>query len=105
MSSGLIFLTLARTFMRIMLLCCNDSLLKLTFAVRDSALRKIVRGQLDRNAVAGDNSDKMLPHLTCDMSYDFMAIFELYPELCPWQCFDDGSRQLDYFLVGCHKYN
>jgi hypothetical protein len=21
------------------------------------------------------------------------------------ECFDDGSRQLDYFLIGCHKYN
>jgi hypothetical protein len=34
-----------------------------------------------------------------------MAVFELYPELSAGECFDDGFRQLDYFLVGCHKYN
>ena len=71
--------------MRIMLLNeCHDTLLqiyKLTFAVRDSALRKIVRCQLNRNAVPGYDADKMFPHLAGNVSYDLMAIFELNLEL------------------------
>ena len=77
----------------------------LTFAIGDSALRKIVRGQLDRNAVAGDDADKMLPHLACNMSYNFMAVFKFYAKLSPWKGLDNCSGEFDYFLVGCHKYN
>lgn len=94
--------------MRIIAPFSDDSLLiggLLTLAVGDSALRKIVRGQLDRNAVSGDDSDEVFPHLTGDVSYNFMAVFELYPELRPRQGFDDCARQLDNFLIGCHKYN
>jgi hypothetical protein len=47
----------------------------------------------------------MLPHLTGDVSYDLMAVLEFYTELSPGQRFDDGTRQLDYFLIGSHKYN
>ena len=84
----------------------DDSLrLILSFAIGDSSLRKIVRGQLDRNAVTGDDSDVMFPHLTSNVSYNFMTVLELYPKLSSRECFDDGSRQLDYFLIGCHKYN
>jgi hypothetical protein len=84
----------------------NDALpIILTFAIRNPTLRKIVRRQLYGNAITGDNSDKMFPHLTGDVSYNFMAVFELYPKLGSRQSFDDGTRQLDYFLIGCHKYN
>lgn len=78
----------------------------LCFAIGDSSLRKIVRGQLDRYAVAGYDSDKVLPHLACDVSYYFMAIFELDSELCARQSFFDRARKLYNFLVFCHKiYN
>lgn len=77
----------------------------LTLAIGDSSLRKIVRGQLDRNAVSGDNSDKMFPHLAGDMSYNFMAVLEFYAKLSPWKGLNNRTRQLDYFFIGCHKYN
>ncbi len=54
------------------------------FAIGDSALRKIVRGQLNRHAVARYDSDKMLPHLAGNMSYYLMAVLKLYTELSPW---------------------
>ena len=31
----------------------------------------------------------MLPHLAGDMSYNLMAVFELYPELSPGKGLDD----------------
>lgn len=77
----------------------------LTLAIRNPTLRKIVRRQLYGNAVTGDDSDEMFPHLSGDVSYNFMAVLKLHPKLGPGQRFDDCSRQLDYFLVGCHKYN
>ena len=75
----------------------------LTFAIRDSALRKIVRCQLYRNAVPWYDSDVVLPHLTGDVSYDLMAILELYLELCSRQGFYDRTCKLYYFLVFGHK--
>lgn len=75
----------------------------LPFAVGDSALRKIVRGQLDRNAIPGHDADKMLPHLAGDMSYNFMAVLEFYTKLSPGKGLDNCSSEFDYFLVGCHK--
>lgn len=103
-------MTLARTFMRIMLLEVkrNDSLLNievLPLAVRNPTLRKIVRRQLYSNAVAGDNTDEVLPHLTGNVSYNLMAVFKLYSKLSPWKGLDDSAVELDYFLVNCHKYN
>jgi len=60
------------------LLCKGPSL---GFAIGDSALSKIVRGQLDRNAVAWHNSDKVFPHFACNVSYDFMAVLEFNTKL------------------------
>ena len=45
-----------------------------TLAIGDSALSKIIRGQLNRNAITGYYSYEMLAHLPGDMSYDFMAV-------------------------------
>ena len=84
---------------------CHRVKVRLSFAIGDSALRKIVRGQLNRNAVAWDDTDEVLPHLTGNVSYNLMAVFEFYPKLSPWQGLNNRSRQLDYFLIGCHKYN
>lgn len=84
-------------------MCCYVKVL--TSAVRDSALRKIVRGQLNRNAIPGHQTNEVLPHLAGDMSYNLMAVLEFHPELSPGQRFDDGSRQLDNFFIRRHKYN
>ena len=83
----------------------DSLLLTLTFAIGDSSLRKIVRGQLDRNAVTRDETDEMLPHLAGDVSYNLMAVLKLDPKLSPRKGLDYGACQLDYFLVNCHKYN
>jgi len=77
----------------------------LTFAIGDSSLSKIVRGQLDRNAVARDYPDEVLPHLAGDVSYNLVAVLEFYTKLSPRKGLDDGSCELDYFLVGGHRYN
>jgi len=76
-----------------MLLYCNDTLLEyLTSAVGDSALRKIVRGQLDRHAIPGYKANEMFPHLAGDMSYNLVAIFELHTKLRTREGFDNSSR-------------
>lgn len=74
-------------------------------AIGDSALSKIVRGQLDRHAVSRYDSDKMFPHLPSDMSYDLMTIFKFDLELGAWKRLDYGALQLDYFFLPGHKYN
>lgn len=56
----------------------------LRFAIGDSPLRKIVRGQLNRYAVAWHDSDVVFPHLTSNMSYYLMAVFEFYAKLSTW---------------------
>ena len=60
------------------------ALIVLLLAIGDSALTEIVRGQLDRNAVTGYDSDKMLPHLTGNMSYNLVAVLELNLKLSTW---------------------
>ena len=77
----------------------------LTFAVGDSALTEIVRGQLDRHAIARHNTDKMFPHLACDMSYNFVAVFKFYSKLSTRKGLYDCSGQFDYFFTRSHKYN
>ena len=77
----------------------------LTFAIGDSALREIVRGQFNRHAVAGDDTNEVLAHLAGYMSYDLMAILELDAKLGPRQGLHNGSRELNHFLIFDHKYN
>jgi len=55
--------------------------LNLWFAIGDSALRKIVRGQLDRHAVTGDDTYEVFTHFAGNVSYDLMAVFELDSKL------------------------
>lgn len=77
----------------------------LRFAIGDSSLSQIVRGQLNRYAVARYNSDEMLPHLPGDVSYNLMAVFKFDSKLSTRQGLNDGARKLDDFLINCHKYN
>jgi len=72
-------------------------------AVRNPTLRKIVRCQFYGNAVPGYETDKVLPHLTGNVSYNFMAVFEFYPKLSTRKGLDYGARELDNFLIDCHK--
>lgn len=56
----------------------------LTFAVRDSALSKIVRGQLDGNAITRHDTNEVLAHLAGDVSDNLMAVFKFHFELSTW---------------------
>lgn len=47
----------------------------------------------------------MFPHLAGDVSYNFMAVLEFDTKLSPGKGLDYGARELDYFLINCHKYN
>ena len=77
----------------------------LPFAVRDSALRKIVRCQLNRNAVPRHDADEMLSHLTGDVSYDLMAVLKFDSKLSTRQGLNYRARKLNDFFTPGHKYN
>ncbi len=47
----------------------------LSFAVDDSAPIEIVGRNFDHNAIAGDDSDKMLSHLSGDVRHDNVSVF------------------------------
>ena len=79
--------------------------LALAFAIGDSALRKVVRGQLNRHAVSWHDANVVFPHLTGDVSYNLMAVFEFYTKLSPRKGLNYRSRQLDNLLIARHKYN
>lgn len=76
----------------------------LTLAVRYSTLTQVVRCQFYRNAVAGDDSDKMFPHLASNMSYNLMSVFKLYSKLSPWEGLDYNACEFDYFFTSSHRY-
>jgi hypothetical protein len=77
----------------------------LTFAVGYPTLRKIVRCQFNRYAVAWYDSDEMLPHLTCDVSYDLMAVLEFDAKLSSRKGLNYRARKLNDFFTPGHKYN
>jgi hypothetical protein len=83
--------------------CIN--VLILTFAIGDSSLTEIVRGQLDRHAVTRYDANKMFPHLPCNMSYNLVAVFKFYSKLSTRKGLYDCSGQFDYFFTRRHKYN
>ncbi len=64
----------------------------LAFAIGDSALSKIVRGQLDRHAVSWHDANVVFPHLTGDVSYNPMAVLEFDNKLSPWKGLDNYPR-------------
>jgi hypothetical protein len=47
----------------------------------------------------------MLSHFAGDVSYNLMAVLELYTKLSPREGLRDCSREFDYFLIGGHRYN
>jgi hypothetical protein len=80
-------------------------LIILRFAIGDSSLSKIVRGQLNRYAITWYDADIMFPHLTCDVSYYLMAVLKLDSKLSTREGLNHCPRQLDDFLICNHKYN
>jgi hypothetical protein len=73
-------------------------------AEADSSLRKIVRGHLNLNLIARNQSDVVLSHLAADVSDNTMTILKRYLELGVRQCFHHRSLHLDNFLLSSHKY-
>ena len=61
----------------------------------DSALRKIIRTHFYLNLVAGKNLNIMHTHLTGNMGCDLMPIFQLYPEHCIAQGFNNYTVLFD----------
>jgi hypothetical protein len=98
MSSGLIFLTLALTFMSVV----PFFVVTLVFAVSYSTLCEIIRGQLNCHAIAWHDLDKVLAHLTSHVGYYFVSVFKLDPELSTGQHLNDDPTQLNDLLVTRH---
>ena len=60
---------------------CSDSTLLISCAENDSALRKIVGGQLDFHGIAWYQTDIMLAHFAANVSDDAKAILKFYLKL------------------------
>lgn len=72
-------------------------------AEADSALRKIVRGQLNFYLIAWYKTDVVLAHFSGNVGDNTMAILKLDLELRIRQCFHYLTLQLNYFLLTCHR--
>ena|SRR5215208_788110 len=81
-------LTDARTFTVLLLV-----------AVDDPAAREVVRGQLDLDAVAGENTDVVLAHLPGNLCENFVAYVGLNPEHRARQGLHDLALDLDFLLL------
>ena len=63
----------------------NDHHVKvLGLAIGDSSLSQIIRGQLNRYAITGNDSNIVFSHPSGNMSYNLMAVFKFDLELSPW---------------------
>src|SRR5690606_12437474 len=69
-------------------------------AVRDAPAAKIVRRQLHRHLVAGQDPDEVHPHLARDMRQHLVAVVELHPEHRVGQRLDDRPFHLNDVLLG-----
>lgn len=106
LSSGLIFFTDARTFIKTYAPFTLINLsFGLTFAVGYPTLRQIVRCQFNLYAVARHQTDVILTHPAGDMSYYYMAVLEFDPKLRARKCLGDCPGELDNLFTLGHKYN
>ena len=94
----------SNNFYRSLLLPRTLTVSALTEAAADSALTEVVRSQLNRHFVAWNDAYEVLPHFTCDVRYDSMAIFEFDAKLSTRKGLNNRPRELDHFLVYCHRY-
>ena len=69
--------------------------------IYDAALGHVVRTQLDRDPVAGQDPDIKLPHLAADVSQNRLAIFQLHPEPGVREGINNFSFECDFFFF-CH---
>jgi hypothetical protein len=59
--------------------------------VRDPSSRQVVRAELDRHSIAGENPDEMHPHLPRHVRENRVLVLELDPKHGIGQRFDDRS--------------
>src|SRR4029450_8125170 len=79
-----IFLTDGLTFMLLLLV-----------PVGDPAAIQVVRGELDDDAVAGEDADVVHAHLPGDVGQDLVPVCQLHPEHRVREGLDDGALDLD----------
>ena len=114
MSSGLIFLTLARTFMSARNLPSGKTHYVNTLRSRlwrtlvleskaDSSLREIVWGHLNFDSITRHQTDIMLAHPPRNVRDDTMAILQFHLKLRIRQCFHYLTNHFDDFLLTRHK--
>src|SRR3989442_4207096 len=68
-------------------------------AVDDPAALKVIRGQLDLDAVAGVDPDAEAPHLPGGVAQRLVAVVECDAELAVAQRLDDLAFQLDLLFL------
>jgi hypothetical protein len=68
--------------------------------VDDPGTVKVVRRELDPDAVTRQDPDAETAHLAGDMTEDYVIIVELDPEHRIRQSLDDLALELDLFFLG-----
>ena len=74
----------------------------LAISIRDAPFGEIVGCQFDRDPVAGENADVMLPHFAGNVRHNDMTIFEFNSKGCIGERFGNHSLHLYGFFL-CHK--
>ncbi len=64
-------------------------------AIRNTALRKIIRADLDGHTITREDTNVELTHLTGDVRDDLVVIFELHPKHRVGQGIDDFAVKLE----------
>ena len=75
--------------------------LRLFVAVRDSAVREIVRRELHENAVSGQNADEVHPDLSRHVSEHFVPVREFDAKHRVRKGLDDRPLDFDRLFFGC----
>ena len=75
-------------------------LLVLLVPIGDPTTSQVVRRQLNLDAITGENSDVMHPHLSGDVGQHFVAVFEFDAEHGVRQRLGDRSFQNDRVFLG-----
>ena len=74
----------------------------LAFSIDDAALRQIVGREFDADAVAWDDADKVLPHLSRDVREDQRSIINLHTKTCVCESLRDHALDFQSFFFLRH---
>src|ERR1700676_4859557 len=73
----------------------TPSLLPLFVAVYNTPACQVIGRELDRNAVSGQDADKILPHFSRNVGEDLMLVFELHAEHRVGKRLNHGGHHFD----------